>query len=198
MIAALRGTILFRDSTRVVVDVRGVGYEVAVSSPTLESLPLEGEVFFHIHTALRENSLELFGFTEPDEKSLFELLISVTGIGPRTAMTMLSGISVESFEQAVLRGDIRKLTTIPGIGKKSAERIVLELKEKIKKRGIRRVSALGLGVHASLEEDLVSSLLNLGYKEREAGAAAAKVLSTAAAGLTLTDAVKAALKELAK
>jgi len=198
MIAALRGKILFRDTNRVIVDVQGVGYEVAVSPPTIESLPDDGEVFFHVHTALRENSLELFGFVVPEEKTLFEMLLGVSGIGPRMALTILSGIEPKRFEVAVLEGDLGKLTSIPGIGKKSAERIVLELKEKIAKRGLGAGSASGMIAAPSLEEDLVSSLVNLGYKERPSRAAARTVLGGDDGGLTLPEAVKSALKELAK
>lgn len=198
MIAALRGKILFRDTNRVIVDVQGVGYEVAVSPPTIESLPDDGEVFFHVHTALRENSLELFGFVVPEEKTLFEMLLGVSGIGPRMALTILSGIEPKRFEVAVLEGDLGKLTSISGIGKKSAERIVLELKEKIAKRGLGVGSASGMTTAPSLEEDLVSSLVNLGYKERPSRAAARTVLGGRDGGLTLPEAVKSALKELAK
>lgn len=198
MIAALRGKILFKDTTRVIVDVQGVGYDVSVSRNTMGSLPDEGEVFFHIHTALRENSLELYGFTVQDEKSLFEMLLGVTGIGPRLALTILSGVSPDLFQKAVLEGDVHRLTAIPGIGKKSAERIVLELKEKIKKAGLSTLAQAATGLSASLEEDLVSSLVNLGYKEHHARAAGRKAMQCCEPGVPLPDAVKLALKELAK
>ena len=196
MIASLRGQVLSRSFNRVIVDVQGVGYDVAVSLPTLESISENAEIFLHIHTALRENALELYGFTGLEEKRLFEMLIGVSGIGPRSALTMLSGISPARFQEAVLKGDIRRLTAIPGIGKKSAERVILELKEKIKKSPITTSFPGTQTGHGSLEEDLVSSLTNLGYKERDARSAAERVLAGNGAGITLMEAVKLALKEL--
>jgi Holliday junction DNA helicase RuvA len=196
MIAALRGTILSRDTNRVIVDVQGVGYEVSVSIPTMESLPDDGEVFFHVHTALRENSLELYGFTAEGEKALFEMLLGVSGIGPRMALTILSGISPDRFQKAILQGDLRSLTAVSGIGRKSAERIILELKEKIKKISICSISEPGTNIPASVEEDLVSSLVNLGYKDREATAAAKTVLSNCSSETSLSRALKLALREL--
>jgi Holliday junction DNA helicase RuvA len=196
MIAALRGTILSRDTNRVIVDVQGVGYELSVSLPTMESLPEEGEVFFHVHTALRENSLELYGFTAAGEKALFELLLGVSGIGPRLALTILSGISPDRFQTAILQNDLRSLIAVSGIGKKSAERMILELKEKIKKIAIFSIPQSDGPVPASLEEDLVSSLVNLGYRDREATAAAKTVLSKGNGETSLSNALKLALREL--
>ncbi len=198
MIASLRGKVLFRGVNRVIVDVSGVGYEVAVSLGTLTSISDGNDVFFHIHTSLRENALELFGFTAEDEKRLFELLISVSGIGPRTALTILSGVSADGLTEAILAGDVRRLTAIPGIGKKSGERIVLELKDKIRKLDLRQMPSIKGGANGIPEEDLISSLVNLGYKEREASAAARKVLNGRDGVVSLPDAVKAALKELMK
>jgi Holliday junction DNA helicase RuvA len=196
MIAALRGTILSRDTNRVIVDVQGVGYEVCVSLPTMESLPPDGEVFFHVHTALRENSLELYGFTAEGEKTLFEMLLGVSGIGPRMALTILSGISPDRFQKAVLQGDLRSLTGVSGIGRKTAERIILELKEKIKKISICAISEPSTNISSSLEEDLVSSLVNLGYRDREATAAAKAVLINCTRETSLSSALKLALREL--
>lgn len=198
MIASLRGTIIFRGMNRIIVDVSGVGYEVGVSLQTLESLPVEGEVFLHVHTALRENSLELFGFSDPAEKRLFEMLIAVAGIGPKSSLTILSGIAPDAFREAVLSEDLDKLTSIPGIGRKSAERLVVELKEKILKLSCLKLSSKKEDRAASLEEDLVSSLVNLGYKEGIASSAAKKVLKKADPGVDPAQAVKMALKELMK
>lgn len=197
MIACLRGKILRREINRVIVDVQGVGYDVAVSLATLESLPQDGDVFLHIHTAVRENALELYGFHAQQEKTLFEMLLTVAGIGPRTSLQILSGIAPEGFCRAVLEKDLHKLTSIPGIGKKSAERIIVELYEKIRKMD----SGTGTSCRSStttLEEDLVSSLVNLGYKEKVAAAAASKVIADSGSSLELTDAVRLALKDLMK
>ena len=196
MIASLRGTLVSRGFNRVIVDVQGVGYDVAVSLPTLEMLTENGEVFLHIHTSVRENALELYGFTDQQEKTLFEMLIGVSGIGPRSALTILSGISPERFQHAVIQGDVRRLTAIPGIGKKSAERMLLELKEKIQKISFGNWGSAP--TPGSLEEDLVSSLVNLGYREKDAAAAARKVINGNEQALSLTQAVKMALKQLMK
>jgi len=182
----------------VIVDVGGVGYDVAVSLNTLESLPHNGEVFLHTYTVLRENALELYGFHGLEEKTLFEMLIGVTGIGPKMSLVVFSGISPDGFRTAVLSKDLHKLMTIPGIGRKSAERIVLELHDKVRKTAPQAVSASGSTGKESIEQDLVSSLVNLGYKDRVAAAAAKKVLEDAGTDLMLPHAVKMALKELMK
>jgi holliday junction DNA helicase RuvA len=200
VIATLRGKILTKGINSIVLDVNGVGYGVALSLSSLGSLPQNGDdAFLHIHTALRENSLELYGFVTAEEKSLFEMLLTVSGIGPRTSLVILSGISPEGFVQAVLSDDVNGLTAVPGIGKKSAERIIVELREKVRRlsrdRG-REVSATSAA--AGMEDDLVSSLSNLGYKERVAEAAARKILKQADRELSLPEAVKLALKELMK
>jgi len=198
MIASLRGKIIHRGINRLIMDVGGVGYELAVSLSTLGSLPADGETFLHVHTALRENALELYGFADPAEKTLFEMLLTVTGIGPRTSLIILSGVSPDGFREAVIKGDLHKLTSIPGIGKKSAERIVVELKEKIRKLGMPGLGAAGRPAASSLEDDLVSSLVNLGYKDRVAAMAAGKVLKGNGNDMDLAQAVRLALKELVK
>jgi holliday junction DNA helicase RuvA len=198
MIASLRGKIAFKGLNRIIVDVNGVGYEVAVSLSTLEALPQDAEAFLNIHTALRENALELYGFGTQEEKALFEMLLTVAGIGPRISLNILSSISPEGFRRAVLEGDLHRLTSIPGIGKKSAERIVLELKEKIHKMPMFGDAASGKLAGCSLRDDLVSSLTNLGYKERMAETVAKKVLEDAGPDMSLPYAVKTALKELMK
>ncbi len=199
MIATLRGKILVRGINSIVLDVNGVGYQVALSLSSLGSLPQNGdETFLHIHTALRENALELYGFITAEEKSLFEMLLTVSGIGPRTSMVILSGISPEGFKEAVLCDNVNGLCAIPGIGKKSAERIIVELREKVRKLSRCQGSVPGTPSAPSLEDDLVSSLSNLGYKERLAEAAAKKVLRQTDQDLSLPEAVKMALKELMK
>ncbi len=198
MIAALRGKVLFKSVNRIIVDVQGVGYDVAVPLTTMDSLTENGEVQLHIHTALRENALELYGFATSDEKTLFEMLIGVSGIGPRTALTILSGISPQGFLDAVMHGDLRRLTAIPGIGKKSGERILVELKDKIRKIGLTAPSPSAVQAPASLKVDLISSLVNLGYRERDARTAADKIMKSQHSDISLTDAVKLALKELMK
>jgi len=197
MIACLRGKPLLRGGNRVTVDVRGVGYDVAVSPATLSALPEDGEVFLHVHTVLRENALELYGFIDQDEKALFEMLLGVTGVGPRLALVIVSGISPEGFAQATLTGDFHRLTRIPGIGKKLAERIVLELKDKITKTGIGSIWAAATpSFSAALEEDLVCSLINLGYKDSVARNTVRETLQESIAGASLEEALKICLKKL--
>jgi holliday junction DNA helicase RuvA len=198
MIASLRGKIISRAIDRVIVEAQGVGYDVAVSVTTVETLPQAGEVFLHIHTALRENALELYGFMTQEEKALFQMLLTVAGIGPRTSLLILSGMPPDGLRHAILEGDSRKLTTIPGIGKKSAERIILELKQKMLKLVTSDPSLRGQNAGDSLETDLISSLTYLGYPERTAVAAARKVLDGGRTDLHLSQAVKMALKELMK
>lgn len=196
MIACLRGNIINRSINRVIVDVQGVGYDVSVSLATLESLPREGEAFLYVHTAMKENSLELYGFSSPEEKILFEMLISISGIGPRTSLNILSGIPHDVFRIAVLESDIHKLSSIPGIGKKSAQRIVLELREKLKKSQITAGVPQLEGSGTNVQSDLISSLVNLGYKEKLAEAMAANVIKDNGSNIDLESALKLALKKL--
>ncbi len=198
MIASLRGQIISKSLNRVIIETQGVGYDVAVSISTAETLPQTGEAFLHIHTAMRENALELYGFKTEEEKTLFEMLLTVAGIGPRTSMLILSGISPDGFKQAVLEADLSQLTAIPGIGKKSAERIILELKEKIRRLNPEDGASREKGRAGTLEDDLASSLVNLGYPERTAVAAARRVVRETEPGMTLSQAVKLALKHLMK
>ncbi len=197
MIACLRGKVLYKSLNRVIIDVQGVGYDVAVSLTSLEHLRHEEEAFLYVYTCLRENALELFGFVTPEEKSLFEMLIGVSGVGPKTSLGILSGITPEEFRHAILSGDLHKLTSLPGIGKKSAERIVLELREKIRKISPSEQPGNGKRPICNLERDLISSLMNLGYRERNAESAAKKVLQTASSDIKLPEAIKTALKVLA-
>ncbi len=179
------------------IDVRGVGYDVAVPLSTLLALPQDGEVFLYVHTALRENALELYGFIDHEEKALFEMLLGVTGIGSRLALVILSGMSPERFAQAVLGGDAEGFTCIPGIGKKLAERIVLELKDKIIKVGFGSVSTPRSSAAAAVEEELVSSLINLGYRDAIARETAKRAVQECTPGASLEQALKVSLKTLA-
>lgn len=195
MIASLRGKVISAGINRVVIEAQGVGYDVAVPLSTLDSLPKEGEVFLHVHTTMRENAVELYGFGTQEEKTLFEMLLTVAGIGPKTSLLILSGITPESLKKSIMEGDRRRLTAIPGVGKKSAERILLELKDKIAKSLLDRKLPDGQGL-SSMEEDLVSSLVNLGYPQRIAEATAKKIVEKNGSSIDLTQAVKLALKEL--
>jgi len=176
MIAHLRGRILSKRPNQAVVDVNGVGYEVAISIPTFSELPAAGgEVSLHIHTHVREDALALYGFLRAQEKELFERLISVSGIGPKLAITVLSGMQAEKMVAAIRGNDIAALTKIPGIGKKTAERMVLELRDKLDSFG---VAAAVVSRHSPVEEDVLSALTNLGYQR----AAAERALAAAGNG----------------
>jgi len=171
MIATLTGRILARSTDRAVVDVGGVGYEVILATDAVARLPEKGrEVFLHIHTNVREDAITLFGFIEEEEKELFLILRTVTGIGPKLALAMLSGMRVADICQAILAGDIKRLTMLPGVGKKTAERICVELKEKVAhlSSGTMPLSAEGQGVivvAGSVVADALSALTNLGYPD---------------------------------
>src|SRR5881394_1651088 len=136
MIAHLRGRLIARHPNQAIVDAGGVGYDVAISVPTFSELPpLGGEVALHIHTHVREDQIALYGFLRPEEKQLFEKLLTVSGIGPKLAITILSGMPAEDMVNAIRGNDVARLTKIPGIGRKTAERMVLELRDKLPPAG---------------------------------------------------------------
>ncbi|MGO8719084.1 MAG: Holliday junction branch migration protein RuvA [Acidobacteriaceae bacterium] len=161
MIAHLRGRLLSKTPQTAVVEAAGVGYEVAISIPTFTALPAEGnEVALLVYTHVREDALALFGFTTPTEKRLFEKLLSISGIGPKLAITVLSGLPPERLIAAIHGQDHATLTHIPGVGKKTAERIVLELKDKLQE-----LAPVGnTGASTPVSEDVLSALVNLGYQ----------------------------------
>jgi Holliday junction DNA helicase RuvA len=161
MIAHLRGKLISKHPNQAIVEAAGVGYEVNISIPTFSALPsLGAEVALFIHTHVREDALSLFGFLRGEEKQLFEKLISVSGIGPRLAITILSGMPTDAMIGAIKGNNIASLTRIPGIGKKTAERMVLELRDKLEGFG---VPAAATAV-SPVEEDVISALINLGYQ----------------------------------
>jgi len=179
MIASLTGTIQYISTDRCVVDVNGVGYEVFLSTVGLSRLPETGEkIFLHIHTSVREDAIVLFGFAEQVEKEMFLTLKTVSGIGPKLALAVLSGMQIELLCQAIGSEDIKALTTISGVGKKTAERICVELKDKV--GSILPVTAKTASIGTTAEEpsviaDALSALVNLGYSDSVAREALAKV-----------------------
>ena len=175
MIAHLRGRLLAKHPNQAIVETGGVGYEVTISVPTFSDLPGVGsEVALHIHTHVREDSIALYGFLRPAEKQLFEKLINVSGIGPKLAITILSGMVADEMVGAIRGNDIARLTRIPGIGRKTAERLVLELRDKLPAATGGEVPAAP--TMSAVEEDVLSALMNLGYQR----AAAEKAVSSAA------------------
>lgn len=173
MIGSLRGKLAARAPDRLVVDVGGVGYHVAISLNTfaeIERVELGGEIALHIHTHVREDALALYGFATAREKLLFEKLIAVSGIGPRLAQVVLSGMAPEDLLAALASGDVPRLVRIPGVGKKTAERMVVELRDKVQALAAELPAAKAA---TSSDADLVQALVNLGYKANQADAAVA-------------------------
>lgn len=167
MIGQLRGELISKRSDAVLIDVGGVGYLVTVPASTHRKLPAEGEkVELKIYTHVREDQLQLFGFGSEGEKEIFLTLLSVNGIGPKMALTIVSEMTPGDLKQTILNGNLQRLTSISGIGKKTAERIILEMKEKIQKLSIIIQSSDSFPDTDALK-DLISALLNLGYKQNE-------------------------------
>src|SRR5258707_2723196 len=175
MIAHLRGTLISKHPNQAIVEAAGVGYEVNISIPTFSALPALGaEVALFIHTHVREDALSLFGFLRSEEKQLFEKLLSVSGIGPKLAVTLLSGMPADAMVAAIKGNNLAALTRIPGVGKKTAERMVLELRDKLDAFGVPAATATG----SPIEEDVVSALVNLGYPRPLAERTLARLGST--------------------
>jgi len=198
MIALLRGTLAYKSSDHVIIDVGGVGYRLFIPLSTFYSLPETGDVSLFTHTHVREDALLLYGFLSMEEKELFGILISISGIGPKLAVNILSHIPAKDLKRAIATGDIKRLSSLPGIGKKTAERLVLELKDKVgpahdlpEADGVISNTSAG-----DISNDVISALINLGYKENQAR----KVLESMelAPGLTMEEALKGALKVLVR
>jgi len=172
MIAALRGVLHEKTPEYVVIDVNGVGYQVHVPLPTFYEIGERGaEVQLRIYTHVRDDAIQLYGFKDLPQQRLFEHLISVAGIGPRLAVTILSGMEVDVLTAAIADGDIARLSTIPGVGKKTAERMALELKDKVEELAPAAAPSSPRGVR----QDVLSALENLGYRPRDAEHALDKI-----------------------
>jgi holliday junction DNA helicase RuvA len=166
MIAHLRGKLIYKQPGQAVVEAAGVGYDVAISVPTFTGLPsLGAEAALHIHTQVSEDQIALYGFLDPEEKRLFERLITVSGVGPKLAIKMLSGLSPERTVQAIRAQDHAQLVRIPGVGKKLAERLVVELKDKLEDFA---VAPAPKSVQGPAVDDVLSALVNLGYQRTAA------------------------------
>ena len=162
MIAHLRGKLIYKQPGQVIIDAGGVGYDVTISVPTFTALPVAGaETSLHIYTQVSDDQIALFGFQDREEKRLFEKLITVGGVGPKLAIKMLSGLSPERTVQAIRGQDHAQLTRIPGVGKKLAERLVVELKDKLDDFA---VPPAPTGVKGPAVDDVLSALVNLGYQ----------------------------------
>jgi Holliday junction DNA helicase RuvA len=185
VIAFLRGKLLEKHPNQIIVETGGVGYDVVIPISTFSALPDSGaEVKLRIHTHVREDALSLFGFLTSEEKTIFEKLISVSGIGPTLAIKVLSGMATSDLTAAIRNGHVEQLVRIPGVGKKTAERIVLELKDKLE--GVAATAAAGVPAPAAasalsvIEQDVMSALLNLGCNRAAAEAAVRKAKTSGA------------------
>ncbi len=175
MIASLRGVLVEKHPNQAVVETGGVGYDVIIPVSTFSHLPDAGaEVRLRIHTHVREDALALYGFLTQDEKALFEKLIGVSGIGPRLAVTILSGLAAVDLIYAIRRGEVDRLVRIPGIGKKTAERLVLELRDKLPAVSGEEASAAPTAALSAVDQDVLSALLNLGCARPQAESAVRK------------------------
>ena len=206
MIATLSGTVLYKTIDRAVIDVGGVGYETIVTTDAIARMPEKNErVFLYIHTNVREDAITLYGFLEEEEKELFLILKTVSGIGPKLALSMLSGLRVPDICLAIGAGDFKRLTTLPGVGKKTAERICVDLKDKVSHLahgGGAAGAPASLAVSAGSElADAVSALSNLGYPDSVAQSALAAVQKQVGdevfAGLKVEDLIRLTLRSLA-
>jgi len=198
MIAHLSGTIIKKTTEAVILDVGGVGYELAIPLSTYAELPDESAtVNLHVHTTVRDDSIKLFGFYTSGEKDLFRLFITVSGIGPKLARNILSGLSVEELVRAISTEDRAKLRTIPGVGKKATERIIIDLREKV--FALDMPHSTGSVPRDALADEVVSALLNLGYKATPAGEAVERAIeSLGNADVGFEKLLKESLRQISK
>ncbi len=200
MIARLSGILIEKSITQCVVDVRGIGYRVVVPLTTFYELPEIGQpVVIHIHTHVREDAFNLYGFHSMEDRAVFQLMISVSGIGPKLAINILSGIAAGGLIQAVTKEDLKRLTGIPGVGKKTAERMILEMKDKAAKFGRETVPVGTVAVKTGdqVKDDALSALVNLGYKGSTVKDVIDRIMREAKEVPSLDQLLKQALKTMA-
>ena len=195
MIAFLKGKLVQRDPTFVVVDVQGVGYQLQISLQTFSDIKEEENVMLYTHLNIREDAHILFGFSSITEKKLFQQLISVNGVGPSTAIIMLSYLNCNELKTAIIREDAASLQSIKGIGGKTALRVIIELRDKLKKETWDETQpAISLGPHNTMRKEALSALLTLGLPRAAAEKSVDTVLKKSGNTITLEDLVKQALK----
>ncbi|HEX8170851.1 MAG TPA: Holliday junction branch migration protein RuvA [Thermoanaerobaculia bacterium] len=195
MIGYLQGTLHQLDATRALVLAGGVGYEVHISLQTYYRLEGQKDVALEIHTHVREDALALYGFATPQEKLAFEKLIAISGIGPTLAQKVLSGIDAADLADAVARGDARKLSSIPGVGKKTAERMCLELRDKLVALPEQTPAATS---RLTVDDDVQSALVNLGYRAKDAEGAVEKARKDLGGEAEFSAVLRAALRQLTR
>ena len=193
MIGFLSGKIISIKPTQLLLDVNGVGYQVFISISTFEKINESSNVSLHIHTIIREDAINLYGFYSVEEKQMFELLISISGIGPKVALSILSGISVDDLSDAIIKGDVGRLVSIPGVGRKTAERIVLELKSKVSDFETEFTSRTDY----SIRQQAISALVTLGYNQKNSEKVVRDLLSVNP-NLSLEEIIKKSLAEFNK
>lgn len=193
MIGYLKGKIISAKPTQIILDVNNVGYLIHISISTFEKISDQNEVLLYIHTYVREDALNLYGFYTEAEKEMFELLISISGIGPKVALSILSGISVEELQSAIQTENVSRLVSVPGVGRKTAERVVLELKSKV---GFIETAA-SKGIDFTIKQEAVLALTTLGYNQKVADKTVRDLLSGNPA-ITLEELIKKSLAELNK
>lgn len=197
MIGYLIGKIISKKPTRILLDVNGVGYTVNISISTFEKLPdLNESASLFIHTSVKDDAIDLYGFFTPSEKEMFELLISVSGIGPKLAQSLLSGIQVDELKYAIDEGNLSRITAVPGIGRKTAERLLVELRDKINKL-TEKFEPAEAGAPSSIRSDAIAALVNLGYNLKTAEKIVRDVMNSRTS-ITIEDVIKEALSQLNK
>lgn len=198
MIAWIEGPLRSLETDRAVVISGGVGYLVHIPLSTYYKLEGKSSAALEIYTHVREDALALYGFSSPDERFAFEKLISISGIGPRLAQVILSGIEVGELADAIVRGDSRRLSAIPGVGKKTSERICLELRDKLVLAGRETSAAPAVALPGTVDDDVISALVNLGYKENIAAAAVRSAREEAPEETELSALLRRALRRLTR
>ncbi len=201
MIAALTGRLAHKAPSHVTLDVHGVGYEVFIPLSTFYALPeINESASLSVHTHLREDAIQLYGFVTTLEKDSFILLTSISGIGPKLALSVLSALNVPDLVAAILAGDVEKLSSVPGIGKKTAARIALELKDKVERLRVTPgpIPQAASGPMGRLQDDALSALVNLGYKAADVKAAITRAVQVRPEPIPLTELIREVLKDLAR
>ena len=195
MIAFLKGRLVHKDPTHVIIDVGGVGYQATISLATYSDIKDQENILLFTHLAIREDAHVLFAFSKEDEKRLFQQLISVSGVGPSTAIVMLSYMNSAELKQAIVQENAAALQSIKGIGGKTAQRVIIELKDKLKKETWEETQpSVSFGAHNTLRKEALSALLTLGLPKAAAEKSVDTVLKKSGNTITLEDLVKQALK----